>query len=64
MKPTKEDIEYIARKIREDFDSSDYRFRSDFHRYEYRMELIERAYRFGLVDLVNEMKSDLRVKLN
>lgn len=61
---TQDDKEYIARKIREDFDSSDYRFRSDFQRYEYRMELIERAQRLGLTDMADEMKSDLRVKIN
>ncbi len=58
---TQEDKDYIALKIREDFDGADNRFRSDFQRYEYRMELIERAKRLGLPDLVTELKSDLQL---
>jgi len=56
-----EDKDYIALKIREDFDAADHRFRSDFQRYEFRMELIERADRLKLSDLVAELKSDLQL---
>jgi len=62
MKPTDNDLDYIASRIRDDFDTCDTRFRSEFYRYEYRMELIERAKRFGLPDLVTELKSDIRVE--
>lgn len=62
MKITDEDLEYVAYAIRQDFDQADNRFRADFQRYEYRMELIERAKRFGLTDLVTELKSDIRVE--
>lgn len=56
-----DDKDYIALKIREDFDNASSRFRGDFYRYEYRLELIERAKRFGLTELVNELKSDLQL---
>ena len=59
---TTDDLQYFAQKIREDFDTADSRFRGDFQRYEFRMELIERAKRFGLNDLVNELKSDIRIE--
>lgn len=59
---TVEDKEYISSKIREDFDTADSRFRGDFQRYEYRMELIERAQRFGFNELVNELKSDIKIQ--
>lgn len=62
MKITDEDLEYVAYAIRQDFDTCETRFRADFQRYEYRMELIERAKRFGLTDLVTELKSDIRVE--
>lgn len=61
---TQEDKQYLASKIREDFDTADSRFRGDFQRYEFRMELIERAHRFGLCKLAEEMRSDLKVKTN
>jgi hypothetical protein len=61
---TVEDKQYLASKLREDFDTSDSRFRGDFQRYEYRMELIERAIRNGLKELAEEMRSDLKVTTN
>ena len=61
---TVEDKQYISHKIRDDFDTADSRFRGDFQRYEYRMELIERAIRFGLKELAEEMRSDLKVTTN
>lgn len=61
---TVEDKEWIARKLREDFDTADSRFRGDFQRYEFRMELIERAMRNDLKELAEEMRKDLKVKTN
>ena len=61
---TPDDLQYFAQKIREDFDTSDSRFRGDFQRYEYRMELIERAIRNGLKELAEEMRKDLKVTTN
>ena len=61
---TVEDKEYISHKIREDFDTADSRFRGDFQRYEFRMELIERAIRFGLKEVAEDMRSDLKVIMN
>jgi hypothetical protein len=54
-----EDKDWIARKIRKDFDSAGSRSHSDFYRYEFRLECIERAKRFGLTDLAEELRKDL-----
>lgn len=61
---TTDDLQYISRKIREDFDSASDRFRGDFQRYEFRMELIERAHRLGLCKLAEEMRMDERLQIN
>lgn len=61
---TVEDKQYLASKIREDFDTADSRFRGDFQRYDFRMELIERAMRNDLKELAEEMRSDLKVTTN
>lgn len=58
---TSDDMQYIAGRIREDFDTVHKRFRSEFHRYEYCMELIERARRLGLTELAEEMRADNRI---
>ncbi len=49
-----QDIEWIKRKLREEFDEP-----KEIHNTDEYGQTIERALRFGLTELAEEMKSDL-----